>query len=85
MATPLPGELRKCPICHTTYLTELERPPCDERPVQEIFPREPRWKREQLISGICSNGCWREMFGVTAEEFIEEVSYRESELYEAQG
>lgn len=84
MPTPLPGEPKTCPICHTTYLTELKRPDGDDRPVQEIFPHEPRWKREQLISGICSDECWRDMFGATAEDFIEEVTYSARELHEAE-
>jgi hypothetical protein len=70
MATPLPGEPKTCSICHTTYLTELKRPDGDDRPVQEIFPREPRWKREQLISGICSDECWREFLGIPIPEVI---------------
>ena len=47
-----------CPQCGKTYQTELERPLGDNRPIQQIFPDEPRWKREQLISGLCSNRCF---------------------------
>ena len=75
---------RTCPVCFRQYQPELERPAGDDRPVQEIFPHEPRWKREQLISGICSDACWRDLLGATAEDFIEEVTYHASEIHEAE-
>jgi len=52
------GELKKCPFCGKVYRTELVRPRFSTRKVQEIFPDEPAWKREQLISGVCSQECW---------------------------
>lgn len=58
------GEQKKCPNCRTTFLTELERPKGDDRNIQDIFPNEPLWKREQLITGICSDKCWNEFLGV---------------------
>jgi len=55
--------IRVCPNCKKEYETELEKPCGDNRNIQEIFPNEPAWKREQLISGICSNKCWEEFLG----------------------
>ena len=56
------GEEKRCPNCRTTYLTELARK--DDRNIQEQYPNEPAWKREQLISGLCSNKCWEEFLGI---------------------
>ena len=56
------GEEKRCPNCGTTYMTELGRK--DNRNIQEQYPTEPAWKREQLISGICSDKCWEEYLGI---------------------
>jgi len=56
-----------CPNCGKEYFTELERPAGDRRCIQDIFPDEPAWKREQLLSGICSDACWKEYLGVAPE------------------
>lgn len=50
-----------CPSCGKKYTTELERK--DDRNIQEQYPNEPSWKREQLISGICSDDCWKKYLG----------------------
>ena len=54
--------LRRCPNCGRDYDPELVRK--DDRPIQEQYPNEPAWKREQLISGLCSDKCWKEYLGV---------------------
>jgi len=56
------GEIKKCPNCGKAFETELERK--DDRSIQEQYPYEPAWKREQLISGICSDKCWKEFLGI---------------------
>jgi hypothetical protein len=56
-------ELVRCPNCGKLYIPELKRPEGDTRPIQQIFRDEPAWKREQLISGICSDKCWKEFSG----------------------
>jgi len=53
----------RCPNCNKEFEPELKRPEGDDRLIQEIFPNEPAWKREQLISGICSDKCWKEYVG----------------------
>jgi hypothetical protein len=52
--------IQTCPNCNRTYETVLERK--DTRSIQLQYPNEPAWKREQLISGICSDKCWDEFF-----------------------
>ena len=51
---------KTCPNCNKRYKTELDIPAGDDRHIQDIFPSEPAWKREQLLSGICSDRCWDE-------------------------
>jgi len=58
------GTVKRCPFCHTEFITKLERPEGDTRCVQDIFPDEPAWVREQLISGVCSDECWKEHLGL---------------------
>jgi hypothetical protein len=53
---------KTCPNCKKIYLTELDRQ--TDKPIQEEFPNEPAWKREQHISGICSQECWSEFLGI---------------------
>jgi len=50
----------KCPICKKEYEPVLERK-TDEL-VQIEFPEASRTEREQLITGICSDECWEEIF-----------------------
>jgi len=54
----------RCPNCGKIYNTVLEIPKGDTRSVQQIFPHEPAWKREQLMTGICSDGCWEEYLAI---------------------
>lgn len=51
-----------CPNCKKEYETELNR--LDDRPIQQQYPNEPAWKREQLISGLCSDKCWNWFLGI---------------------
>lgn len=56
------GEMKRCPNCEKEYETILERK--DDRLIQDQYPNVPKWQREQLISGICSDKCWKEHLGV---------------------
>lgn len=56
--------IRVCPNCGRKYNTVLDRPKGDNRCIQDIFPDAEKWMREQLISGICSDQCWKEYLGV---------------------
>lgn len=49
---------QECPNCREGYYTVLDR--INDRPIQEQYPDAPKWQREQLISGLCSDKCWRE-------------------------
>jgi len=55
-------EEKVCPNCHKRYYTELQR--YTDKPVQEEWPDEPAWKREQLVSGLCGENCWNQFLGV---------------------
>ncbi len=52
----------RCPCCNKVYRPLLRRPSGDDRGVDRIFPAEPAWKREQLVSGICSDECFDKVF-----------------------
>jgi len=54
---------RICPNCKKKYKTDLDRPVGDDRSIQDIFPNATADQREQLVSGICSDRCWREYLG----------------------
>lgn len=54
------GVKRVCPVCHREYETILEPVP---GLIQVAYPNAPPWQREQLLSGICSDGCWNDWFG----------------------
>ncbi len=54
--------LTVCPVCGKHYEPELGgRDP--EVAIQLQFPEAKPYQREQLVSGICSDECWSEMFG----------------------
>jgi len=59
--------IRTCPNCKKKYMPILKVSENDNRPIQQIFPHAPRWQREQLISGICSDQCWKEYLQVTED------------------
>jgi hypothetical protein len=58
---------RRCPNCQEEYDTVLERDGSG-RTIQEQYPDAPTWQREQLLSGICSDDCWKQYLGTGEEE-----------------
>ena len=54
--------MKECPNCGRIYIPILVR--LDDRNIQYQYPNAPRWQREQLISGICSDNCWKEYLGI---------------------
>lgn len=54
-----------CPNCKKIYQPILVSE--GSRPIQEQFLNVPKWQREQIISGICSDGCWDMFLGVKKE------------------
>lgn len=51
---------KKCPNCgkvYTPVLLSIE-PRNPDMLVQDQYPEAEEWKREQLISGLCSDECW---------------------------
>lgn len=61
-------ELRICPQCHKYYKPVLgQRPEGDNRCIQDIFPNAKPWEREQLLTGICSDECWKKYLKVDDE------------------
>jgi len=57
----------KCPNCKKIYEPNLKRMR-PELKVQDEYPRAAPWQREQLISGVCSDKCWDELFIMGGEE-----------------
>jgi len=55
--------MRVCPECGRVYETVLEGRDCRRR-IQAQYPREERWVREQLVSGLCSEECWTKHLGI---------------------
>ena len=51
-----------CPQCHKEYEPVLKRK--TNLKIQDEFPNESAWKREQLISGICCDKCWDKYLGL---------------------
>ena len=47
-----------CPNCQKHYSPDLERN--KDCRIQDEFPNAAAEQREQLITGICSNKCWKE-------------------------
>jgi len=53
-----------CPECGKHYFPVLgERPANDDRCIQTIFPNSKPYEREQLLSGLCSDECWKNHMG----------------------
>lgn len=49
-----------CPQCRKHYKPILGgRPKGDNRLIQIIFSNAHPWEREQLVTGICSDDCWK--------------------------
>lgn len=53
----------ECPNCRAVYKPILGERKHPELLIQEEFPNAQPWEREQLISGICSNACWKQFIG----------------------
>ena len=50
-----------CPNCKKRYTPELpEREQNDRRAIQEIYPHSKPYQREQLLTGLCSDRCWKQ-------------------------
>jgi len=62
MITPNEKGLIVCPNCKKEYKPILTRK--TNNLIQVEFPKATREEREQLISGICSNKCWKEFLGL---------------------
>ena len=54
--------MKRCPNCGKEYEPELKR--VYGVAMQVAYPNEPAWKREQHISGLCSDKCWKEFLGL---------------------
>jgi hypothetical protein len=53
-----------CPQCKRHYKPKLERPKGDRRCLQVVFPDSKRFEREQLLTGLCSDKCWKKYLKV---------------------
>ena len=58
--------MKKCPNCGLEFEPVLKRQTGE--PAQVEFPHATAWQREQLISGICSDACWRAFLGMGGSE-----------------
>jgi len=58
--------MKRCPNCGKKYEPELKK--VEGIAMQVAYPKEPAWKREQLISGLCSQGCWKEFLGLNWDD-----------------
>ena len=56
----------KCPVCGKVFTPVLK--PRTGRLLQDEFPDSEKWEREQLISGICSQKCWDNLFADWEDE-----------------
>ena len=50
-----------CPNCKKEYKPILERK--TNELIQNEFPNATKEEREQLISGLCCDKCWKEFLG----------------------
>ena len=64
--------LKTCPNCGKTYTPELERKHPDI-PIQKEFPKAKPYQREQHITGLCSDKCWREFLGMPSTEKVHKL------------
>jgi hypothetical protein len=79
---PSPSPLRSCPYCERSYRAELaQRDDWAERfpryrqgaLVQVVWPDATAVQREQLVSGVCSQVCWRQLFPANVSREIAEL------------
>lgn len=61
MITPNEKGLIMCPNCKKEYKPILKRK--GNELIQISHPNATKEEREQLISGLCSNKCWKEFLG----------------------
>lgn len=66
---------KTCPNCKRVYVPALAARPTrayaewrQGKLVQDAFPKSRSFEREQLVSGLCSDGCWAEYLGVEQHE-----------------
>ena len=52
----------QCPYCKKIYTPELGARRTNKN-IQDEFPNAKPYQREQLVSGICSDRCWKEFLG----------------------
>jgi hypothetical protein len=58
-----------CPICNKHYIPDLPELNKNEfRCIQIIYPESKPYQREQLLTGICSDECWKKLFPEEEEE-----------------
>jgi len=51
-----------CPNCQKAYVPKLDhRDP--NIPIQHQFPNATKVEREQVITGLCSDKCWKQFLG----------------------
>lgn len=66
----------RCPVCGKVYEPVLKPKPGMqaalgvgwEGMIQNAYPDAPDWQREQLLSGVCSDACWDELFARLGED-----------------
>ena len=56
-----------CPICGKKYKPVLGERKHLGMMIQDEFPNATPTEREQLMTGVCSDGCWDEWFGESYE------------------
>ena len=66
MITPNEKGLVVCPNCKKEYKPTLIRK--GNELIQITYPNATLEQREQLISGICSDKCWKEYLGITRKK-----------------
>jgi hypothetical protein len=54
-----------CPQCQKHYKPKFERPKGDRHCIQEILPDAKPFEREQLLTGLCSDACWKKYLGIS--------------------
>lgn len=56
-----------CPNCQKAYIPKLDkRDP--NIPIQRQFPNATPIEREQVITGICSDKCWKQFLGPSPDD-----------------
>lgn len=67
MSEMITVETGKCAVCDNTTVFKLDRKRFDRwqagENIQVVFPELSAMQRETLISGVCSDKCWDELWG----------------------